>query len=61
MRTTMSMTTSKPAVRTVRLAALRQTVSWLERAMPKGQQEQDEVYRLILELRRAMNPPKQEN
>lgn len=61
MRTTMSMTTSKPAVRTVRLAALRQTVAWLERAMPKGQQEQDEVYRLILELRRAMNPPKQEN
>jgi hypothetical protein len=55
------MTTSKPAVRTVRLAALRQTVAWLERAMPKGQQEQDEVYRLILELRRAMNPPKQEN
>ena len=57
----MSMTTSKPAVRTVRLAALRQTVAWLERAMPKGQQEQDEVYRLILELRRAMNPPKQDN
>lgn len=53
-----SMTTSKPAERTVRLAVLRQTVAWLERAMPKGQQEQDEVYRLILELRRAITPPK---
>lgn len=53
-----SMTTSKPAERTVRLAVLRQTVAWLERAMPKGQAEQDEVYRLILELRRAITPPK---
>lgn len=26
--------------------------------MPKGQAEQDEVYRLILELRRAITPPK---
>lgn len=57
----MSMTTSKPAVRTVRLATLKQTLAWLERAIPKGQQEQDDLYRLILELRRAMNPPKPEN
>lgn len=57
----MSMTTSKPAVRTVRLATLRQTLAWLERAIPKGQAEQDDLYRLILELRRAMNPPKPEN
>lgn len=57
----MTMTTSKPAVRTVRLATLKQTLAWLERAIPKGQQEQDDLYRLILELRRAMNPPKPEN
>jgi hypothetical protein len=53
------MTSKAPAERTVRLSTLKQTLAWLERVIPKGQAEQDELYALILDLRHAANPKQQ--